>query len=364
MQRLRDSFTFRKRTTLKTAHEEFLRSLPKAELHLHIEGTLTPAQKCAIARRNGIKLPYENEADILAAQNYSGKDAAEYLKNFLAFYNEGMKILRTAQDFRDIALDHLRVCGAENVRYAEISFDPQPHTDRGVAFGTIIEGLRAGIDEAKASGVEAQLIMCINRDLPVDSAFRMLEDAKPYRDRIIGFGLDSLEEGNPPTKFLDLYAKARSEGYRLTAHCDVDQTDAVAHIRDCLDLLNVERIDHGINCVEDERLVDQLLERGVCLTACPTWRPSDPVPRRMDRIRVMHERKLKVTINSDDPGLFASGTLGAMLPAVAAEGRFSEDDLAQLMINAFEGAWLPRERRDAYVEEVRDYLAAWRRARI
>lgn len=345
---------------MKTAHEAFLAGLPKAELHLHIEGTLTPAQKWRIAKRNGIALPYASEAEIPAAQDFRGTDPAAFLRSFLEFYYEGLGILRTAQDFRDIVFEHLRTCRAENVRYAEISFDPQPHRSRGVAFAAIMEGLQAGIDDAKALGVEAQLIMCINRDLPLESAFAMLDEARAHRDRIVGMGLDSNEEGNPPEKFRTLYARARAEGYRLTAHCDVDQRDAVAHIRDCLHLLRVERIDHGINCLEDEDLVAELRAGGVCLTACPTWRPSDKAPRRMDRIAAMHRRGLRVCINSDDPGLFASGTLGAMLPAVAAEGGLTEDDLAQLMINAFAGAWLPPERRDAYIAQIRAYKAAWR----
>jgi adenosine deaminase len=344
---------------LKTAHEAFLAGLPKAELHLHIEGTLTPAQKWRIAARNGIDLPYASAAEIPAAQDFRGGDPASFLRSFLDFYYEGLRILRTARDFRDVVFDHLATCRDENVRYVEISFDPQPHRARGIAFAEIMEGLQAGIDDGRGLGVEAQLIMCINRDLPLESALATLDEARAHRDRIVGLGLDSNEEGNPPEKFRTLYARARDEGYRLTAHCDVDQRDAAAHIRDCLHVLGVERIDHGINCLEDEALISELRDRDICLTACPTWRPSDAAPRRMDRIPVMHRRGLSVCINSDDPGLFASGTLGAMLPAVAAAGAFTEDDLAQLMINAFRGAWLPAERRAAYIAEIRAYRAAW-----
>jgi adenosine deaminase len=344
-------------------HHAFIAGLPKAELHLHIEGTLTPARKFAIAGRNGITLPYADEAAIAAAQDFGGADAAAYLREFIAFYLQGLEILHTEQDFRDIVYDYLQSCGRDNVRYAEISFDPQPHTSRGVAMGIIMEGLRAGIADGKAAfGVEAQLIMCINRERDVASALAMLDDAKPYRDGIAGLGLDSIEEGNPPVKFQDVYARARAEGYHLTAHCDVDQKNSVAHIWQALDLLQVERIDHGINCVEDERLVDTLRERGTCLTACPTWRPRDPEPRRVERTRMMFDRGLKVTVNTDDPGLFSSGTLGTLLPPVAHTGDFSEQDLAQLMINAFSGSWLSAERKAAYIAEVRDYLAAWQRS--
>jgi len=344
---------------LKSTHEAFIKGLPKAELHLHIEGTLTPAQKWALAKRNGIKLSYESEAAIEAAQNYGGSDAASYLRNFLAFYFEGLQVLRTERDFRDITYDYLRTCRQDNVRYAEISFDPQAHTRREVSFGSVIEGLHAGISDAReALGVEAQLIMCINRDLSLESALAMLDDARPYRDWIAGMGLDSIEEGNPPAKFRSVYERAGAEGLRLTAHCDVDQQDAVAHIWDCLNMLKVERIDHGVNCVEDDRLVATLQSRDICLTACPTWRPSDPEPRRVERTRIMFDLGLKVTVNTDDPGLFDSGTLGTMLPPVAATGGFTIEELAKLMINAFDGAWLPRASRNAYIDEVRSYLAA------
>jgi adenosine deaminase len=339
-------------------HHEFIAGLPKAELHLHVEGTLTPARKFAIAKRNGITLPYADEAAIAAAQDFGGADAPAYMREFLAFYYEGLQILRTEEDFRDIAFDYLKSCKEDNVRYAEISFDPQPHTSRGIAFGAVIEGLRAGILEgAAAFGVEAQLIMCINRERSVESAMAMLDDAAPYRDWIVGLGLDSVEEGNPPVKFKDVYARARAQGMRLTAHCDVDQKDSVRHIWQCLEVLQAERIDHGINCIEDERLVDTLRERGTCLTACPTWRPRDAQPRRVDRMRTMFDKGLRVTVNTDDPGLFSSRTLATMLPPVALTGHFSREELARLMTNAFEGAWLPAERKARYVAEVRNYCA-------
>ena len=343
---------------MEHAHDEFIAGLPKAELHLHIEGTLTAAQKWKIARRNGIKLPYESEAAIEAAQTYDAPDAASYLKKFLAFYYEGLEVLRTDRDFRDITYDYLRACRDDNVRYVEISFDPQAHTDRGIPFGTVIEGIEAGRrDGAAAFGVASNLIMCINRDRSVESAEKMLVDARPYREHIIGLGLDSVEEDNPPIKFAHVYGRARADGYRLTAHCDVDQKDIVDHIWQCVDVLGVERIDHGINTIEDSRLVETMRARAMCFTTCPTWRPIDTAPRRVDRIRQMHDLGLRVTLNTDDPGLFASRTLGTMLPPVAASGHFTREDLAAFMINAFEGSWITEERRDAYVREVRNYLA-------
>ena len=341
------------------SYRAFLAGLPKAELHLHIEGTLTPEGKWQLAERNNVRLPYGSIEELRAAQAFEAPDAPTYLKTFIRHYNEGMAVLRTGRDFHDVTLAHLKQCRDENVRYVEIMFDPQPHLLAGIAFREFFEGM----DEARrvASrdfGVESNFILSINRDRPLDSAHEAMDAAQPFKDRIVGFGLDSVEEGNPPEKFVDLYDRARSEGYRLTAHCDVDQRDAVAHIRDCLDLLKVERIDHGINSIEDEALVDRLRERSICLTACPTWRPIDHAPRRVDRIRSLYDLGLKVTLNTDDPGLFSSGTLGNLLPPVAAAGDFAPADMARFMIHAFESAFLPVEKRARYVQEVRDYVTA------
>jgi adenosine deaminase len=340
------------------AFRDFLTALPKAELHLHIEGTLTPEMKWQLAERNRVSLPYASIDEMRAAQNFEAPDAPTYLRKFIQHYNEGMSVLRTERDFHDITLWHLARCRDENVRYVEIMFDPQPHIARGLPF----EAFFSGMDEARRIGVrdygvESNFVLSINRDLPLDTAHHALDLAAPFRDRIVGFGLDSVEEGHPPAKFTGLYDRARSEGYRLTAHCDVDQTDAVGHIRDCLDLLKVERIDHGINAIEDPALVEALRERKICMTACPTWRPIDAAPRRVDRIRTMYDLGLTVTLNTDDPGLFTSGTLGTLLPPVAAAGNFTPADMANFMINAFESAWLPADQRAGYVEEVRAFVS-------
>lgn len=339
---------------------EFVAGLPKAELHVHIEGTLTPERRWDLAQRNGIRLPYADVAAVKAAMMFDAPDAPTYLQKFLAAYYDGIEVLRTAADFRDITLDYLECCRAENVLYAELSFDPQAHTSRGVAFGAVMEGLEEGRRIGRERcGVETSLILCINRDRPLDTAMAALVEARSYRDRIVGFGLDSDELNNPPVKFRELYDCARAEGYRLTAHCDVDQPATRENIRQCLDILKVERIDHGINAIEVPALVDALRDRRITLTTCPTWRPIDTAPRRVDRIRVMHDLGLKVTLNSDDPGLFASATLGRMLPAVMVAGRFTPAEMGQFMINAFEGAWMAPALRDAFVRKTRDYIAAW-----
>ncbi|HYK30541.1 MAG TPA: adenosine deaminase, partial [Streptosporangiaceae bacterium] len=230
----------------------FIAGMPKAELHVHLEGTLEPELKFELAMRNGLSLPYGSAEDMRAA--YSFND----LSSFLAVYYEGMSVLRSERDFYDLAMTYFRKARSQNVVYAEVFFDPQAHTARGVPFGTVIDGLRRAQADALSLGLRTQLIMCFLRDMSASSAMRTLEQSLAYRDLIVGVGLDSDERGNPPVKFSEVFARARSEGYRLTMHCDVDQEDSAGHIRQCLDDIGVERIDHGVNCVEDDDLLRRL----------------------------------------------------------------------------------------------------------
>jgi adenosine deaminase len=266
--------------------------------------------------------------------------------------------MHTEQDFYDLALAYFQQCKDNNVVYAEVSFDPQAHTDRGVPFEAVINGLTAAQKTAAETlGVESQLIMCINRDLTLESAQAMLKSAVPYRNKIAGLGLDNVEEGHPPVKFQTVYDSARDQGYRLTAHCDVDMLNAREHIRQCIHEIKVERIDHGINVLEDQALISGALDRGIHFTTCPTWRKGDPKPRRVDRIEKMRGLGLSVSMNTDDPGYFASGYMNNMLTAVALTGQLSEDQLAAYAKEAFSGAWISEPKRKAYKESVDRYLA-------
>ena len=340
------------------ASAEFIAGLPKAELHLHIEGTLSVEMKRRFAARNKLNL---GDASFTALQVPEGTsnqslDIQQY-KMFLALYSEGLKVMQTEQDFYELALDYFRQCKANNIIYAEVSFDPQAHTDRGVAFAAVIEGLSTAQKTAvETLGIESQLIMCINRDLSLESAVNMLEAARPYRDKIAGLGLDNVEDGHPPIKFQTVYDAARDQGYRLTAHCDVDMINAREHIRQCIYDIKVERIDHGINVLDDEALVSDALEHGIHFTACPTWRKGDPKPRRVDRIEKMRGLGLSVSLNSDDPGYFASGYMNNMLTAVAATGQLSETQLATYAKEAFSGAWVSEERKKSYREAIDRYV--------
>lgn len=337
--------------------EHFIAGLPKAELHVHLEGTITPEQRRKFARRNGLP---EESPSAGWDQDTSVTDPAAYLKKFLEALFDGLSVLRTEQDFFDLTYEFLKNLHADNVVYVEISFDPQSHLPRGIPIAHVIEGIDAGRKKAGAEfGIATNLIMCINRERSQEEAFDLLQAARPYRDRIAGIGLDCAEEGNPPIKFKDVYAVARAEGYRLTAHCDVNQKNSATHIWQCLEILACERIDHGMNCLDDPRLVDRLGEHDICLTGCPTWRPIDREPRRLPEIRKMYDRRLRVTINSDDPGLFLSGTVGGMLSPVAATADFNAADLVRLMANAIEGSWASSDQKRAFLKQLDVYFAAY-----
>lgn len=333
-----------------TDMESYIAGMPKAELHLHIEGTIGPAQKLELARRNEITLPYADEAEIAAASDYAN------LEDFLRVYYEGIEVLVTERDFYEVTRTFLDRCRQENIIYVEISFDPQPHLARGIPFEVFMTGILAARKEARDSfGVASNLIMCVNRDRPLDEAMKLFDQVRPWRDQITGFGLDSAEHGNPPVKFTDLYARARDEGYRLTAHCDVDQENSVRHIWQCLDVLGTERIDHGVNALEDPALVAELKARDICLTVCPTWRPCDPAPRRTDRLKQMFELGLRVTINTDDPGLFASGYLTNTLIGVQQASGYSKADMTTFMRNAFLGSWAADDGKRVFLERLAAY---------
>jgi adenine deaminase len=329
----------------------FIEGMPKAELHVHLEGTLEPELKFQLAARNGLDLPYRSAAEMRAAY------AFDDLTSFLAVYYEGMSVLQTEEDFYDLATAYYRKASAQNVVYAETFFDPQAHTTRGIGFETVIAGFRRAQQNAAAElGLRAQLILCFLRDLDADSAMDALAEARPYRDWIVGVGLDSDEKGNPPVKFEAVFDRARSEGYRLTMHCDVDQTDSVAHIWQCLDDIGVERIDHGVNSLEDDALIARLVSSGVGLTVCPISNSYVSDGLKAHEIKEMLERSVRVTVNSDDPAYFP-GYISENLAAVAEAVNLTKRELAQLERNAFTIAWITDDERAAYLRNLDAYAA-------
>jgi adenine deaminase len=330
---------------------EFIVGLPKCELHLHIEGTLEAELKFALAARNNVTLPYADAEQMRAAYTFHD------LSSFLACYYEGMSVLLTESDFYDLAWAYLSKAQAQNVRYAEIFFDPQAHTSRGVAFGTVIRGLRrAVLDARRLLDVRVQLIMCFLRDFSAEYAMATLLESLPYQEWIVGVGLDSDERDNPPIKFATVFARARAEGYQLTMHCDVDQQDSLEHIRQCLEVIGVDRIDHGVNCLESEELQAEIKARGLGLTVCPISNSFVRGSAWQDAVRRMLDRGLRVTVNSDDPAYF-TGYVTENLLAVQAMTPLTPEELLRLQRNAFEIAWLPNAVKDAYIAELDRYAA-------
>ncbi|WP_019634114.1 adenosine deaminase [Actinomadura atramentaria] len=332
--------------------DPFIAGMPKAELHLHIEGTLEPELKFELARRNGVELPYSTVEEARAAYEFHD------LTSFLVGYYDSMRVLLTEPDFYDLASAYLAKAASQNVRYAEIFFDPQAHTSRGVPFDVVIRGLRrALLDAERLHGIRAQLIMCFLRDFSAEYAMATLLESLPYREWIVGVGLDSDERGNPPEKFAAVFARARAEGYLLTMHCDVNQENSTEHIRQCLEVIGVDRIDHGVNTLDDPALAAEAARRGLAFTVCPVSNAFVTDGPKTDVVRRMLDLGLRVTINSDDPAYFQA-YVAENLELVRRELDLDRDDLVRLERNAFDAAWLPRTTRDAYITELETYAAA------
>jgi len=316
---------------------DFITRLPKAELHLHIEGSLEPELMFALAARNGIAIPYASVEQVRAAYAFSN------LQDFLDIYYAGAGVLQAQADFRDLAMAYFERAAADGVIHAEIMFDPQTHTDRGIAFGTVIEGLLAAMAEAEARlGITSCLIMSFLRHLSEEAAFETLAMAEPWLDRITAVGLDSSEVGHPPSKFARVFAAARAKGLRLTAHAG--EEGPPDYVYEALDGLGVDRIDHGNRALEDERLVARLAAEGMTLTVCPLSNlklcvVGDLADHPLDR---MLAAGLKATVNSDDPAYFG-GYVADNYRAVAEARGLSRGDLVQLARNSFTGSFLPAE---------------------
>jgi adenine deaminase len=325
--------------------------MPKAELHLHLEGTLEPELKFELAARNGLDLPYASAEEMRDAYGFDD------LASFLAVYYEGMSVLLTERDFYDLATAYFRKAHSQNVVYAEVFFDPQAHTTRGIPFATVIEGFRRAQQDAEASlGLRTQLTMCFLRDLTVESAMETLEHSLAYGDWIVGVGLDSDERGNPPAKFKEVFARARREGFRLTMHCDVDQEDSVEHIWQCLDEIAVERVDHGVNALEDASLITEINRRGLGLTVCPISNSYVTDGLKAAELKSLLDEGVRATVNSDDPAYFP-GYMNENLIAVEQAAKLTQDEIVQLARNAFTVSWLPQEDRDGYLDALEAYAA-------
>ena len=317
-----------------TDRTALIAALPKAELHIHIEGSLEPELMLALAKRNGVRLAWRSVAALKKAYRFTR------LQDFLDIYYQGMSVLLTERDFHDLAWAYLKKARAENVRRAEIFFDPQGHLARGVAFATVIDGLwRAAEDGAAKLGIETALILCFLRHLDEDDAERTLDAALPYRERILGVGLDSTEVGHPPRKFRHVFDRARAEGFHLVAHAG--EEGPPEYVWEAVDLLGVERVDHGNRALEDPALVARLAADRIPLTVCPLSNLKLRVVADLAEhpLRAMMGKGLVVTVNSDDPAYFG-GYVNENYAAIAEALDLADDDLRALARNGFAAAFM------------------------
>lgn len=311
----------------------FIQSLPKAELHVHLEGTLEPELAFALAARNNITLEHKTPEELLAAYDFND------LASFLKIYYAGMRVLQREQDFYDLTYAYFKRAAQDNIVYVEPFFDPQAHTSRGIAFETVINGIHAAQVAAQCDlNIGSNLIMCFLRDMSAESAAEHLEMAKPFKDWIIGVGLDSEEAGNPPNKFRKVFSDAREFGWKLTMHCDVSQKDSVENIRQCLEEISVDRIDHGVSLIENEALCSEAMRRGIGLTICPVSNVFVSQNMYAKETKALLRKGVKVTVNSDDPAYFRAYLVDNLV-ALQREADFTRDDIEKLVANAFEISW-------------------------
>jgi adenosine deaminase len=327
----------------------FIANLPKAELHLHIEGSFEPELMFKIAQRNHIKIPYNSVSAIEEAYKFS------CLQDFLNIYYQGAGVLVTEQDFYDLTYSYLQKCADQQVRHTEIMFDPQTHTDRGVAFETVINGISKACDDAKTKlNVSSLLIMSYLRHLSEEAAFKTLKQSLPFKAKITAVGLDSSEKGNPPSKFKNVFEASVKEGYIPLAHAG--EEGAAAYVWEAIDILGIKRIDHGNNSLQDEKLVQEIIKRDIALTVCPL---SNTALRVVDDLKnhplkKMMDLGLKVTVNSDDPAYFG-GQVNKNYEAIQEALNLSKYELFQLAKNSFQYSLLEENKKQGYINELEVY---------
>ena len=329
---------------------DFLTQLPKAELHIHIEGSLEPELMFKIAQRNGISLPYSSIDEIKAAYQF------ENLQSFLDIYYASANVLRTAEDFYDLTWCYLEKIATQNVRHTEIFFDPQTHTDRGIEFATVIKGIDQALQDGKSQlGISSHLILCFLRHLSAESAMKTLEQAIAYKDKIIAVGLDSSELGHPPSKFQAVFDRARDEGFLAVAHAG--EEGPANYIWEAINLLKVSRIDHGVRCIEDETLVEFLAKNRIPLTVCPLSNLKLCVFKTMQEhtLKQLLNRGLCITINSDDPAYFG-GYMTENFQASQEGLALTKFELYQLAKNSFEASFLSPTEKGKFYQELEAFM--------
>lgn len=332
------------------ASHSFLNELPKIELHLHLEGSLEPELMFELAKRNNIALPFNSVEAIRAAYEFSR------LQDFLDIYYQGAGVLQTEQDFYDLTWAYLQRCAEQNVIHVEPFFDPQTHTDRGIAFETVIKGIDRALQDAKEQlGITSRLIVCFLRHLSEEAAFETLAQALPFKHLFVGVGLDSSEVGHPPSKFERVFAKARENGLLTVAHAG--EEGPPAYINEALDLLNVSRVDHGVRAIEDDALMERLIAEKMPLTVCPLSNIKLCVFDDMadHNILTLLEKGVKVTVNSDDPAYFG-GYMTENFVALADSLQLTEQQAVHLVKNAIEACFISDEEKQKLFDQLEQAL--------
>ena len=325
---------------------ELIKKLPKAELHLHIEGTLEPELMFKLAKRNKISIPFESVDEVKFAYNFNN------LQSFLDIYYNGTNVLINKQDFFDLTWSYMLRCKENNIVHTEIFFDPQTHTSRGIEFDLIVSGINEALLKGKRElGISSKIIMCFLRHLSEKEAFKILDQAINHKNKIVGVGLDSSEIGNPPRKFEKVFDKAIEEGFLTVAHAGEEGSSE--YIWEALNFLKVKRIDHGVKCLEDKKLTEKLTAEQIPLTVCPLSNVKLCVYKKLrdHNLKIMLDKGLMVTVNSDDPAYFG-GYLNANLIESQRELNLSKEDVKKLVINSFKSSFLNESKKKIWIDEV------------
>ena len=325
---------------------EYIKKTPKTELHLHIEGTLEPSHMFKLAKRNNISIPFKNIEEVKSAYNFHNLDS------FLNIYYQGSKVLINEEDFFDLTWAYILKCKKDNVVHTEIFFDPQTHTDRGIDFDVVINGIYKALSKAKNElNISSKIIMCFLRHLDEDSGFKVLSKALKHKDKIIDVGLDSSELGNPPKKFEKLFKKAIEEGFLTVAHAG--EEGPPKYIWEAIELLKIKRIDHGVQCLKDEKLVKKLKESQIPLTVCPLSNIKLCVFDKLEEhnLKKIINKGLMATVNSDDPAYFG-GYLNENLIQVQSALNLSRQEVKTLIINSFKSSFLKENEKNNWISKV------------
>jgi len=325
---------------------KFIKKSPKTELHLHIEGSLEPELMFKLSKRNKVEIPFNNIEDIKSAYNFRNLDS------FLKIYYEGSNVLIAEEDFFDLTWEYILKCKEDNIVHTEIFFDPQSHLPRGVSFETIINGIDRALTKAeKDFGISSKIIMCFLRHLDEHSCFEVLKQACDYKDKIIGIGLDSSEKGNPPSKFKRLFEEAIKEGFLTVAHAGEEGPSE--YIWDSLNLLKIKRVDHGVQCLNDDKLVEKLVKEQIPLTVCPLSNIKLCVFDKLENhnLKKMLDKGLRVMVNSDDPAYFG-GYLNKNLIETSKSLNLQIEDVKTLIENSFKSSFLDQEKKDEWLRKI------------